>query len=52
MYPKWTLGKWKHGLKPAVPAGLILTHSHISNLVTQVREVSAILCTKPQDVAF
>ena len=28
-YPKWNPGKWKHGLKPAVPWGLILTNAQL-----------------------
>ena len=26
--PKWNPGKWNHGLKPAVPCWLLLTHTH------------------------
>ena len=28
-YPKWNPGKWKQGLKPAVPGGCILTRAHL-----------------------
>ena len=28
MYPNWNPGKWKHGLKPAVPWWFNLTHTH------------------------
>ena len=40
-HPKWNLGKWKHGLKPASTDGFMLTHTHI---------LSRTLCVKgPQE---